>query len=32
MPRHFLRHLLVYLAEPDAYLLVPDSDANPYVV
>ena len=31
-PRHFLRHLLEYVAEPDAYALVPDQDANPYVL
>ena len=31
-PRHFLRHLLEYVAEPDAYVLVPDQDANPYVL
>lgn len=31
-PRHFLRHLLAYLAEPDAYVMSPDPDANPYVV
>ncbi len=30
-PRHFMRHLLDYLGEPDAYALVPDQDANPYV-
>ena len=31
-PRYFLRHLLGYLAEPDAYVLDPDPDANPYLV
>lgn len=31
-PRHFLRHLLEYLGEPHAYALVPDEDANPYVI
>ncbi len=31
-PRHFIRHLLEYLSEPDAYALVPDQDANPYVI
>jgi hypothetical protein len=31
-PRHFLRHLLTYLAEPDAYIVLPDQDVNPYVV
>jgi hypothetical protein len=31
-PRHFLRHLLVYLAEPDAYVLGSDPDSNPYVI
>ncbi len=30
-PRHFVRHLLDYLAEPDAYVVTPDQDANPYV-
>lgn len=30
-PRHFFRHLLEYVGEPDAYVLVPDQDANPYV-
>ncbi len=30
-PRHFLRHLLEYLGEPQAYVLGPDEDANPYV-
>ena len=31
-PRHFLRHLLIYVAEPDTYVLAPDPDANPFVV
>jgi hypothetical protein len=31
-PRHFVRHLLGYLSEPDGYLVIPDQDANPYVV
>lgn len=31
-PRHFVRHLLGYLSEPDAYLATPDADGNPYVV
>ena len=31
-PRHFVRHLLGYLSEPDAYVVTPDRDANPYVV
>jgi hypothetical protein len=31
-PRHFVRHLLDYLSEPEAYHLLPDQDANPYVV
>lgn len=31
-PRHFMRHLLEYLGEPDAYALVPDQDVNPYVL
>jgi hypothetical protein len=31
-PRHFVRHLLEYLAEPDVYILGPDQDVNPYVV
>jgi len=31
-PRYFIRHLLEYLSEPDAYTLVPDQDANPYVI
>lgn len=30
-PRHFVRHLLDYLSEPDAYVVMPDQDANPYV-
>ncbi len=31
-PRHFFRHLLEYLAEPHAYVLLPDQDVNPYVI
>lgn len=31
-PRHFVRHLLEYLAEPHVYVLLPDQDVNPYVV
>ncbi len=31
-PRHFLRHLLEYIGEPDAYALVLDQDINPYVL
>ena len=31
-PRHFVRHLLGYLSESDGYLVIPDQDANPYVV
>jgi hypothetical protein len=31
-PRHFMRHFLGYLSEPDGYLAIPDQDANPYVV
>jgi hypothetical protein len=31
-PRHFIRHLLDYVAEPHAYMLAPDQDANPYVM
>ncbi len=31
-PRHFLRHLLEYLGEPHAYVVVADQDVNPYVV
>jgi uncharacterized membrane protein YccC len=31
-PRHFLRHMREYLGEPHAYTLVPDEDANPYVI
>lgn len=31
-PRHFVRHLLGYLSEPDAYLVTADRDTNPYVV
>jgi hypothetical protein len=31
-PRHFVRHFLEYLAEPYAYVLVPDEDVNPYVL
>lgn len=31
-PRHFVRHLLGYLSEPDAYLVTPDGETNPYVV
>jgi len=31
-PRHFIRHLLGYLAEAEGYLVTPDQDANPYVV
>jgi hypothetical protein len=31
-PRHFVRHLLGYLSEPDAYVVAPDADTNPYVV
>lgn len=31
-PRYFMRHLLGYLAESDGYLVVPDQDANPFVV
>jgi len=31
-PRHFLRHLLEYLGEPDTYALLPDQDVNPYVL
>ncbi len=30
-PRHFIRHLLGYLNEPDAYVLTSDQDANPFV-
>ncbi|HLW60592.1 MAG TPA: hypothetical protein VKV57_11805 [bacterium] len=30
-PRHFVRHLLDYLGEPDVYVLTADTDANPYV-
>lgn len=32
MPRHFVRHLMGYLSEPDAYVARPDADTNPYVV
>ena len=31
-PRHYVRHLLAYLSEPDGYLVIPDQDANPFVV
>ena len=31
-PRHFMRHFLGFLSEPEAYLVMPDRDANPYVV
>jgi hypothetical protein len=31
-PRHFMRHFLGYLSEPEAYLVMPDQDANPFVV
>lgn len=31
-PRHFMRHFLGFLSEPEAYLVLPDQDANPYVV
>jgi hypothetical protein len=31
-PRHFLRHFLEFVGEPNAYAIVPDQDANPYVV
>lgn len=31
-PRYFVRHLLDYLSEPDAYVVMPDRDANPYVI
>ena|ERR1700736_287067 len=31
-PRHFVRHLLGFLSEGEAYLVLPDQDANPYVV
>ena len=31
-PRHFMRHLLCYLSEPDAYVVTPDADTNPYVL
>jgi hypothetical protein len=31
-PRHFMRHFLGFLSEPEAYLVMPDQDANPYVV
>ncbi len=31
-PRHFVRHFLGFLSEPEAYLVRPDQDANPYVV
>lgn len=30
-PRHFLRHFLEFAGEPNAYVLLPDQDANPYV-
>lgn len=30
-PRHFLRHLVEFLGEPNAYVLTADQDANPYV-
>ncbi len=31
-PRHFIRHFLGYLSEPEAYTVTPDQDANPYVL
>ncbi|HKV45576.1 MAG TPA: hypothetical protein VJT32_13025 [bacterium] len=30
-PRHFVRHLIDFLGEPDVYAVTPDTDANPYV-
>lgn len=31
-PRHFLRHFLEFVAEPNAYAVAADQDVNPYVV
>lgn len=31
-PRHFMRHFLAYLSESDGYLVMPDQDANPFVM
>jgi hypothetical protein len=30
-PRHFLRHFLEFVGEPNAYVVAADQDANPYV-
>jgi hypothetical protein len=31
-PRHFLRHFMEFVGEPNAYVLGADQDVNPYVV
>ena len=31
-PRHFFKHFFEFVAEPNAYVLTADQDANPYVV